>query len=213
MKLLRPPNPLTGPLHCPATSPFPTATECWEASPKASPPFTTTRPARIASRRCLHGGAGRAHRARRWQGRHPWRRACANRRSSSMRATPAPPSACSPASWRRRLSPPASAATNRSRGRPMDRIIRPLTEMGAHIEGRQIPGRNGQFPAAHDPRASAARHRLHAAHGQRAGEKLRAAGGAVRRRATPLSASRSARAITPKSRSRNSAPTSKFISA
>jgi 3-phosphoshikimate 1-carboxyvinyltransferase len=31
-------------------------------------------------------------------------------------------------------------------GRPMDRIIRPLTEMGAHIEGRQISGRNGSFP-------------------------------------------------------------------
>ena len=30
--------------------------------------------------------------------------------------------------------------------RPMDRIIRPLAEMGAHIEGRQIPGRNGSFP-------------------------------------------------------------------
>ena len=31
-------------------------------------------------------------------------------------------------------------------GRPMDRIIRPLTEMGAHIEGQQISGRNGSFP-------------------------------------------------------------------
>ena len=31
-------------------------------------------------------------------------------------------------------------------GRPMDRIIRPLTEMGAHIEGRQISGRGGSFP-------------------------------------------------------------------
>jgi len=31
-------------------------------------------------------------------------------------------------------------------GRPMDRIIRPLTEMGAHIEGRQISGRSGSFP-------------------------------------------------------------------
>jgi len=30
--------------------------------------------------------------------------------------------------------------------RPMDRIIRPLTEMGAQIEGRQITGRNGNFP-------------------------------------------------------------------
>jgi 3-phosphoshikimate 1-carboxyvinyltransferase len=30
--------------------------------------------------------------------------------------------------------------------RPMDRIIRPLAEMGAHIEGRQIPRRNGSFP-------------------------------------------------------------------
>jgi len=30
--------------------------------------------------------------------------------------------------------------------RPMDRIIRPLAEMGAHIEGRQIPGRSGSFP-------------------------------------------------------------------
>jgi len=31
-------------------------------------------------------------------------------------------------------------------GRPMDRIIRPLAEMGAHIEGRQISGRSGSFP-------------------------------------------------------------------
>ena len=30
--------------------------------------------------------------------------------------------------------------------RPMDRIIRPLAEMGAHIEGRPISGRNGSFP-------------------------------------------------------------------
>ena len=30
--------------------------------------------------------------------------------------------------------------------RPMDRIIRPLAEMGAHIEGRQISGRSGSFP-------------------------------------------------------------------
>jgi 3-phosphoshikimate 1-carboxyvinyltransferase len=30
--------------------------------------------------------------------------------------------------------------------RPMDRIIRPLAEMGAHIEGQQISGRNGSFP-------------------------------------------------------------------
>lgn len=30
--------------------------------------------------------------------------------------------------------------------RPMDRIIRPLAEMGAHIEGRQGSGRNGSFP-------------------------------------------------------------------
>jgi len=31
-------------------------------------------------------------------------------------------------------------------GRPMDRIIRPLSEMGAHIHGRQLPGRNGSYP-------------------------------------------------------------------
>jgi 3-phosphoshikimate 1-carboxyvinyltransferase len=31
-------------------------------------------------------------------------------------------------------------------GRPMDRIIRPLAEMGAHIEGHQISGRSGSFP-------------------------------------------------------------------
>src|SRR3984893_10941777 len=31
-------------------------------------------------------------------------------------------------------------------GRPMDRIIRPLAEMGAHIEGREISGRKGSFP-------------------------------------------------------------------
>jgi len=30
--------------------------------------------------------------------------------------------------------------------RPMDRVIRPLTEMGAHIEGRQLSGRSGSFP-------------------------------------------------------------------
>ena len=30
--------------------------------------------------------------------------------------------------------------------RPMDRITRPLAEMGAHVEGRQIPGRSGSFP-------------------------------------------------------------------
>jgi 3-phosphoshikimate 1-carboxyvinyltransferase len=30
--------------------------------------------------------------------------------------------------------------------RPMDRIIRPLAEMGAHIEGQQLPGRSGSFP-------------------------------------------------------------------
>jgi 3-phosphoshikimate 1-carboxyvinyltransferase len=30
--------------------------------------------------------------------------------------------------------------------RPMDRIIRPLTEMGGHIEGQQLPGRSGHFP-------------------------------------------------------------------
>ncbi len=30
--------------------------------------------------------------------------------------------------------------------RPMDRIIRPLAEMGAHIEGRPISGRSGSFP-------------------------------------------------------------------
>jgi 3-phosphoshikimate 1-carboxyvinyltransferase len=30
--------------------------------------------------------------------------------------------------------------------RPMDRVIRPLTEMGAHIEGAQLPGRTGSFP-------------------------------------------------------------------
>src|SRR4029077_14060477 len=30
--------------------------------------------------------------------------------------------------------------------RPMDRIIRPLAEMGAHIEGHPITGRNGSFP-------------------------------------------------------------------
>jgi 3-phosphoshikimate 1-carboxyvinyltransferase len=31
-------------------------------------------------------------------------------------------------------------------GRPMDRIIRPLAEMGSHIEGHQISGRSGSFP-------------------------------------------------------------------
>jgi len=31
-------------------------------------------------------------------------------------------------------------------GLPMDRIIGPLAEMGAHIEGRPISGRNGSFP-------------------------------------------------------------------
>src|SRR5436190_9614062 len=30
--------------------------------------------------------------------------------------------------------------------RPMDRIIRPLAEMGAHIEGHPISGRSGSFP-------------------------------------------------------------------
>lgn len=30
--------------------------------------------------------------------------------------------------------------------RPMDRIIRPLAEMGAHIEGQQLSGRPGSFP-------------------------------------------------------------------
>src|SRR5579863_3488639 len=30
--------------------------------------------------------------------------------------------------------------------RPMDRIIRPLTEMGAHIEGHNLAGRKGSFP-------------------------------------------------------------------
>ncbi len=30
--------------------------------------------------------------------------------------------------------------------RPMDRIIRPLSEMGAHIEGSQLSGRTGSFP-------------------------------------------------------------------
>jgi 3-phosphoshikimate 1-carboxyvinyltransferase len=30
--------------------------------------------------------------------------------------------------------------------RPMDRVIRPLAEMGARIEGHQIPGRSGSFP-------------------------------------------------------------------
>src|SRR5579862_560776 len=30
--------------------------------------------------------------------------------------------------------------------RPMDRIIRPLAQMGAHIEGRQISARSGSFP-------------------------------------------------------------------
>ena len=30
--------------------------------------------------------------------------------------------------------------------RPMDRIIRPLAEMGAHIEGSQLAGRSGSFP-------------------------------------------------------------------
>lgn len=30
--------------------------------------------------------------------------------------------------------------------RPMDRIIRPLAEMGAHIEGSQLSGRTGSFP-------------------------------------------------------------------
>jgi 3-phosphoshikimate 1-carboxyvinyltransferase len=30
--------------------------------------------------------------------------------------------------------------------RPMDRVIQPLTQMGAHIEGSALPGRNGNFP-------------------------------------------------------------------
>src|SRR5258708_33591552 len=30
--------------------------------------------------------------------------------------------------------------------RPMDRVIRPLAQMGAHIEGHQISGRSGGFP-------------------------------------------------------------------
>ncbi len=30
--------------------------------------------------------------------------------------------------------------------RPMDRITRPLIEMGAHIEGHELPGRSGNFP-------------------------------------------------------------------
>ncbi|MDP9115370.1 MAG: 3-phosphoshikimate 1-carboxyvinyltransferase [Acidobacteriota bacterium] len=30
--------------------------------------------------------------------------------------------------------------------RPMDRIVRPLTEMGAHIEGHSLGGRKGSFP-------------------------------------------------------------------
>jgi len=30
--------------------------------------------------------------------------------------------------------------------RPMDRVIQPLTQMGAHIEGSKIEGRNGTFP-------------------------------------------------------------------
>ena len=30
--------------------------------------------------------------------------------------------------------------------RPMDRIIQPLTQMGAHLEGSTIPGRNANFP-------------------------------------------------------------------
>ena len=59
--------------------------------------------------------------------------------------------------------------------RPMQRIIQPLAEMGAHIRARE-----GRFPPLEIHGGPLTRHRLRAAGGQRPGEDVRAAGRAVR---------------------------------
>ena len=61
--------------------------------------------------------------------------------------------------------------------RPMDRIMKPLAEMGASIEAREK-----RFPPLTIRGGTAASDRIHAAGGERAGEELRAAGRPLRRR-------------------------------
>ncbi len=60
--------------------------------------------------------------------------------------------------------------------RPMERIMKPLAQMGARIEAHE-----NRFPPLTIHGGQAASHGVHHAHGQRAGEELRIIGRAVRR--------------------------------
>ena len=60
------------------------------------------------------------------------------------------------------------------RRRPVDRVASPLREMGAWIDAH-----DGRFAAVHRARDAAARDRVHAAGRERAGEVVRADGGAA----------------------------------
>ena len=73
------------------------------------------------------------------------------------------------AAGRPALSPPRSSATSRCRGRPMRRVIEPLTRMGGTDRGGRRPR------AAHGARRTAARHCLRAGDSERPGEERRPA--------------------------------------
>ena len=71
--------------------------------------------------------------------------------------------------WPRSPSSRASSATRSLSRRPMQRIMRPLADMGARITARE-----DKFPPLEIHGAPAAAHRLRAARAQRAGQDLRA---------------------------------------
>ena len=94
--------------------------------------------------------------------------ACTRRRRNWTRATPAPPSACSPASWPRSRSSRASAVTNHSRAGPWAASSN-LSPAWAPASSRT---RRPLSTAGH-PRRKPAAHRLHASGAQRSSENLR----------------------------------------
>ncbi len=174
------PAPSAAQSSCQGTNRFPTVMQCWPRSPKASARSRTIPPARIASRpsacmRALGAEVERNDGVVQIEGRG----------LEGLREPAAMLDAGNSGSTIRMLSGILAAQPfvtciggdeSLSR-RPMERIMKPLAQMGARIEARE-----NRFPPLTIHGSQASSHGVHAAGGQRAGKELRAVGRAVRRR-------------------------------
>ena len=133
-----------------------------DAWPRCAPwacPSSSLSPTHVV----IHG-VGPARPARRRAARSTW-------------AMPARPCACSPACCRRKTSHSQLIGDASLMKRPMERVAKPLREMGADVRTR-----DGTPPVDIGGGQQPARHRLSHAGGERAGQIGDSAGGAVCRR-------------------------------